>query len=110
MEPTQAGELDRRITIEQPTFSQGSLGGKQQTWSTFATVWARYTPGAGREFFINNEMTAQNVATFRVRYLSGLTNAMRISFDGQYWDIVNTNTIGTRKEWQDVVARVQRVQ
>lgn len=102
-----AGELDRRIVIETPTDTQDSAGGPTQTWATFATVWAKVIPLRGQEYFAANQNNTQVDSTFRIRWLSGVTATMRISYDGEYWDIQHIAEIG-RQEGLDLLARVHQ--
>ncbi len=44
-----AGELDRLITIEQPTHAPDDSGDVQPTWATVKQVWSKRTVLTGRE-------------------------------------------------------------
>lgn len=82
------GELDRRITIEQPT-TTGYDGAGQPTveWTSFATVWAKREPLSGSEQFAADQRYARQGAVFTVRHLPGLTPAMRVFCEGTYYQI-----------------------
>lgn len=84
------GKLDRRIVIKAPTNTRG-LGGapEQETFSTFATVWAAFVPGSGGEAFVDDEERNRVSAMFQIRDIQGLNTDMRIEFDGGEWDIVS---------------------
>lgn len=45
----QAGKLDRRVTLEQPSSTAGPSGARQTTWTSIATVWASVSPSSGSE-------------------------------------------------------------
>ena len=49
--PLKAGELDRRIQIEQASEAPDSFGQNVQTWSLLATLWAKFEPDTGDERF-----------------------------------------------------------
>lgn len=80
--PIGAGELSERITIEQASTSQDAVGQAVNSWSTVATVWAGVNPLSGREFFAAGATQSQETIVFRIRYMAGLTSAMRVSWQG----------------------------
>ncbi len=102
-----AGELDRKIVIESATETRDDYGAVVQTWATFATVWARKRDIRGSEQFTAQQVNARIAATFTVRWLDGVTEKMRISYDGQTWDIRSINEIG-RREGLELYAEVKR--
>lgn len=84
--------------IEKPIESRGTNGEVLVTWSTFATVKAEVTPLQGKETFLANQELAEHIVRFRIRYLSGVTPKMRVSYDSRIFDIdappVNVNELG----------------
>ena len=100
-----AGELDRLIVIETPTEGQDDYSARTLTWATFATVWAKVSPVRGRETVAADRALAQADTVFRVYWLSGVTTKMRVSYDGQYYDIQHVAEIG-RREGLDILARL----
>ncbi len=98
-----AGRMDKQITIQQVTETADAYGQPVASWSTYRTVWAEVLEQRGREYFNQTEV-AQAVTIFRIWHLSGLTRKMRISYDGDYYDIVSIVTIG-RDEGQEIVAQ-----
>lgn len=100
-----AGQLDRLITIEQPVDVQGVAGGATETWSTFQQVWSQVLPLRGREYFAAQQVNAEVDATFRIRWIAGVTPKMRIDYGGVKYDIQHIAEIG-RREGLDLLARV----
>lgn len=98
-----SGNLDRRIVIEKNAASQNSFGEPEESWSTFATVWANVRPVRGNEQFASDQRRAERQSIFRIRYLSGLTEKMRISHDSAYYDIEGIIEIG-RREGMEITA------
>lgn len=91
------GELDRRITIEQPsTDGFDGAGEPQVVWVPFATVWAKREPLGGSEQFGSDQRFARQSAVFTVRHLPGLTPAMRINCEGQYYQIEDVSEVDRR--------------
>ena len=82
-----SGRLDRKIVIEQKTASLDSYGGQTFAWTTFATVWASVQPLKGRELIASQAAQSEITARFVIRYLPGVTDDMRISYGGKYWNI-----------------------
>jgi SPP1 family predicted phage head-tail adaptor len=91
-----AGRLRKRITIQQPTVVRGASGEAQESWSTFATVWARVAPYEQRNRTVEGlqaaSITNTQLHVVTLRYLPGLTTAMRVLFGTrilQVTEIVN---------------------
>jgi len=75
-----AGELWTRIRIEQPATAPNSVGEPVLTWSTYATVWADVSSLSARETERFSETVGFMTHRVRIRYLDGLTSAMRIIY------------------------------
>lgn len=82
-----SGALRHKIIIQQPAGVRDSNGQMVETWTTFATVWASVEPLQGREFFAADQINSEITTRIRLRYLSGITQDMRISFDSRIYDI-----------------------
>jgi len=83
------GPLGRaRITIEEKSVTRDSYGGEVVTWTEFAQVWASVSSVTGREFFGSAQVNATVTTKFGIRYLADITTAMRISYDGELYNIV----------------------
>lgn len=95
------------IVIQSATETRDDYGAVVQTWTTFATVWARKRDIRGSEQFDVQQVNPRIAATFLIYWLSGITEKMRISYDGQYWDIRSINEIG-RREGLELYAEVRR--
>lgn len=83
----EAGDLDRRITIQQATSVADAFGEPIETWSDLATVWAEVVPLGGREFFEARQVNAEQTARFRIRYRADITREMRVLYDGKTYGI-----------------------
>ena len=82
------GPLRHRITIEEKSVTRDAEGGEVVTWATFATVWASASSITGREFFASQQVNSTVSMKFGIRWLDGVTTAMRISFDSKLYNIV----------------------
>lgn len=100
-----AGRRNRRITIQQVTETQDSYGAITESWSTYKSVWAEVVPKRGREYFNQPETVSQEDVMFRILYIAGVTHKMRISYDGNVYDIQSIGEIGYR-EGLEIMARL----
>ena len=77
-----AGKLRYRITIQ--TFSEtvDEYGVPTLDWADVATVRAELVQQSTSEFIRNHTAMDDELVIFRTRYLDGITNAMRVMFDG----------------------------
>lgn len=93
------GTLDRRIVIESYTATRDSLGGEVQTWATHTTVWAgvMYKELQSDETQMAGSQVAAKKVNFRVRYLSTVTEKMRVSFESEYYDILSVTHEGRKR-------------
>lgn len=63
-----AGDLDRRIVIQRPTFSRAApLYEALASWATYATVWASKRPATAREMIKAQELGAEIDTVFEIR-------------------------------------------
>ena len=102
------GRMNRKITIQEfgddsPAFD--SYGAPSGSWGTYTTLWAEKIEQKGREFFAGG-VVGEGVVVWRIRYDSGITTKMRISYDSKYYDINSIVEIGFR-EGQELIATVQ---
>lgn len=92
-----AGRLNRRITIQTPTEVQDDHGQPIPSWATFRTVWAEVKQQPGKESFDADQVVAETNTIFRIRYLTGLTRKMRISYNSDLYDIHSIAEIGFKE-------------
>ena len=103
-----AGQLDRLITIEQPTETTSATGGRTETWAEFAQAWAGKRDLSGREFFQAQAVQSEIGTAFRIRWRSAITTKMRINDGGDLYDIEAIVEVG-RREWIDLMCKRQGV-
>lgn len=73
-----AGVLDQQITVQQMTVARGPLGGHDETWANFATVWAQVLDLTGREIYNGKEMGSAVNVQCTCRYRTDIVPAMRV--------------------------------
>jgi len=91
-----AGRLRHLIVIEQASEANDSQGQAIKTWSTFATVHAAVEPLTGREYEAAAQINAETTTRITIRYLAGITQKMRISYDSKLYNIEAMRNIGER--------------
>ena len=81
------GTLDQRVTIEQETRTADAYGGAAITWTTMVTVWAGVKPLTGRERADMAAIEAPASYRFTLRRRADVTEAMRLGWNGQTYNI-----------------------
>lgn len=102
------GVLRQKIVIEQPGSTQGNTGGWKNAWPVFATVRAQIEPQGGSEQLGAAAFEPESIQRITIRYLPGILPAMRINFNGRYFDILNINNLQERNRWMVIMAREGR--
>jgi SPP1 family predicted phage head-tail adaptor len=85
----QAGTLRERVAVQQATENRNRLGESISTWSTFAEVWASVQGVSAREFLLAGQQQVEISHRVRMRYLTGLTPQMRLSWRGRTLEIIS---------------------
>lgn len=81
------GRLRHRVTIEEVVRRDDGQGGFTETWVTKAEVWGGVEPIRGMERFEAQKVNANISHKVIIRYLFGLTEAMRVNFKDRYLTI-----------------------
>lgn len=97
-----AGQLNKQITIQQRTQTKDAEGGMVDAWTDFAAnVWAKVNNLSGNE----NSATAKGGerlearTEFTIYYIDGVTNKMRVSSGGKYYNIRFVNNYMEANEY-----------
>jgi SPP1 family predicted phage head-tail adaptor len=98
-----AGSLDREIVIQSFTEAQDASGQPIQTWVTFASVYAHRRDVRGQERFTSDQRMAIRTATFRIRWLAGVTEEMQIVDAGSTYRITGIAD-DQRDGWMEIAA------
>ncbi len=96
------GRLDRKIVIEAPTEAVNALGEYYSTWATYHTCFANVTRFGGIEKLEAGKVTATNRIRFKIRFFDGITEKMRILYDGSYYDITEIQELNREGLWLTV--------
>ncbi len=88
------GRMDRQITIQEDVGTQDAHGQVVPDWQDIATnptVWAEFLPVSGQEFYQARQVNAVAVANFRIYYRTDVLRKMRLTFEGDTYDIVDAS-------------------
>ena len=83
-----AGELNKRITLQAPTVTRGGDGAEIIVYADIATVWASYLVQGGREFYSAQKINAETTAVFKIRYRANLDTRYRVYYNKRYFYIL----------------------
>ncbi len=81
-----AGELRNSIIIQKPT-ETNAYGKVTSSWATHATVWAKVMPQSGSEYWSAKQRQEKEPVIFKIRYVAGITQKMRVSFNSLIYNI-----------------------
>jgi SPP1 family predicted phage head-tail adaptor len=93
-----AGSLRERVTVQQASESRNALGETVLSWATFAERWASVEGVSSRELLQYGQQQIEVSHRVRMRWLSGLTQSMRIVWRGRTLEIVSLFEHGNRSE------------
>jgi SPP1 family predicted phage head-tail adaptor len=103
-----AGEFDRRITLQRKTEIDDGLATVAGAWADIACVWAKLIPMSGKEILAAAENAAFANARFKIRrgsQWSDLNASDRLMFEDKAHDIVSVRSEGRGFYLIDAVAR-----
>ena len=98
-----AGELDRRITIERATELGDDFGNSILTWSTLALVSAKIEYLTDTEVWRAKQVQSSAEVRFTIRWGINVTSQDRIIYENKTYNIVGVKEIG-RHEGQELTA------
>lgn len=81
------GRMRHIITLQEKRSTIGEYGGMVDTWQDVATVWASVEPLRGRELFAAQAAQSVTTVRFRIWYMDGVSQAMRILFGSKVYNI-----------------------
>lgn len=92
MTPIRAGQLTRRIRIQQRSVAQDSFGEPLSQWTDLVTLWAEIQPLSGRELEVAQRISSEVTHQILVRYQSIFADtrtvaAYRAVYKGRIFDI-----------------------
>lgn len=93
-----AGNLDRAITLQQQGAPVLDAAGTPTIgWADFATVRAQLIEAGADEYLRGYGEGENATAIFRIRWLDGVTPALRVQYAGRTFNVRETKEIGRRR-------------
>ena len=88
------GRLDRKISLQSATMTKNAIGESVKTWTEVASIWGTMTYPKGLtsdEKLEQGRETAVVPVEWWIRYRTGVNEAMRILYKGDYYYITRVN-------------------
>lgn len=104
--PLNVGKLNRYITIKRLVGTRDAAGQPTNTWETLRTDWAQILAPSGKsvaEKVLADRETNPVAYSFRVRYCTDVTIAMRVECEGVTYTVANVVPDVARREHTDIV-------
>jgi len=103
-----ASRLRHRITIQEENSAADTGGGSVLAWEDVANIWAEIRPiqnrSASSERVQGGKIEARGFFLITIRYLDGVTPAMRISFGTRIFNIRSVINLEERGEVMEILA------
>ena len=99
----QAGQLDRRITIQNFSETTDSFGQEVKSFSTLASEWANVVEKVGREGEDGEMIAATKKVEFVIRYRTDVDEEMRIIYNNNTYKIQAIQSADARKAFLKIV-------
>lgn len=96
----EAGRLDRRVALQRATTTKNALNEAEETWATFATVWASRQETSDGERQRAAEVGATIDARFQIRWSDQVKSVGpkdRLVCEGRVYDIAGVKEIARRE-------------
>ena len=91
-----AGLMDRTITIQRVTTTIDDCGTPVETWTDLVKLRAQQVQTSTDEFIRGYGASDQTVIVFRTWWRADITNADRVMYAGDDYNIKETKEIGRR--------------
>lgn len=95
MRKTPRGAYNQYIEIQSPTIGKDAEGGKTTVWVKFTPAFAAKNNLSGneRKATTHGGQVAVSRTEFKLPYQPGITPAMRVVHNGQYFNIKHVNNV-----------------
>lgn len=83
------GEFRHPITIQKVDKKRNDYGELVEGWIDFLEIRAGIYPLNGKDFFTAETLNSEVSHKINIRYVEGITSAMRIKFGNRYFEITS---------------------
>lgn len=91
-----SGTLNKSIIIESLTTTQDSFGDTIESWSEYKKARAAIKQISSKEYFGAQKTSVSAVMEFKIRYIPGIIESMRINYKSKYYDIESIDNINEK--------------
>lgn len=89
-----AGELNKRVTIQKQTKTRDSFGAEIISWIDENTVWAKFLSANKRsEINMMNQNYFEATAKICIRFCTGINKTMRLKYGNRYFEIIEIQNV-----------------
>lgn len=82
-----AGELDQRVQLLQPTVTKDALGQRVATFAAVSTVWGKLLSTVSREAVRAGAVEDAATVGFRIRFRADVLRTWRVQWRGQVYEL-----------------------
>lgn len=101
-----SGKMDRLISIEQEvTVSENDYGERVKEWQVFQPTWAKKEDISGLEKREGAQEVARGKVVWTIYFMEGVKETMRISYEGEIYQIEHIKEIGYREGLEIITER-----
>jgi SPP1 family predicted phage head-tail adaptor len=81
------GQLNRRITVEQPSNIKDQYGGVTSNYAAIGSYWAYVKPVSNKALFLQGQNIERNTYEIYLRYVQ-IPNGSLVSYEGRKMTII----------------------
>ncbi len=100
------GQLNHRLSIEQPVLAPDGGGGFTVAWQEVAEIYAAISELAGGELLQNGMITPSAPCRITILHRSDMREDMRLTGNGRIYEIVSLRDPDGKNTYLEVIARV----
>lgn len=93
----------KTVLLEVLTLTPDGVGGYSESWATHSSIEAEVSYSDASEAVESGRVNTSQAVKFYFRYVAGMTEKMRVSFNGEYLPIRSINNIDAADEWVEIV-------
>jgi len=92
------------VTLEVVALTPDGAGGYSEAWTAHTNIEAEVSYMDASEAIAAGRVETGQMVKFYFRYVAGITEKMRVSFDGEYLPIRSINNFDAANEWIEIIA------
>ena len=95
-----AGELNKKITIQKMARAKNSFGEYETTWVNIKSAWAKIkqtdSKTDNKEEYFGDQRVTKVMYEFEIRFMPALKTRFRIVYKHMTFDILSINNVGEK--------------